>query len=142
MQSNLTQGGANEQRAEQLAKDYQIPDTPAPTGSSERGCIEHDLRAEPLLPSFPTSSAAPPLAGLPVRDSEGEQRRGLHEEELPGDARLHETLQPAHHPRGRPHAEVRRCARAEWPCPAAPSAAANLLYIISTFGTRWNPNVL
>lgn len=118
---------------------FQIP--PAPTGGSERGCIEHDLRTEPLLPSFPTSSAAPPLAGLPVRDGEGEQRRGLHEEELPGDARLHETLQPAHHPRGRPHAEVRRCARAEWPCPEGPLAAANPVNVMGTFGTSWDPNV-
>lgn len=65
---------------------------------------------KPLLSAPPglTSSAAPSLFGLPVRDGEGEQRRGLHEEELPGDARLHEALQPAHHPRGRPHAEVRQ----------------------------------
>lgn len=72
--------------------------------------MEQDLHSEPLLSVPPglTSSAAPSLSGLPVRDGEGEQRRGLHEEEFPGDARLYEALQPAHHPRGCPHAEVRQ----------------------------------
>lgn len=65
-----------------------------------------------LYHPFLTSSAAPPVAGLPLRDGAGEQRRGLHEEELPRDARLHEALQPAHHPGGRAHVEVRHVRRA------------------------------
>lgn len=61
----------------------------------------------PPMSSCVTSSAAPSLPGLPFRDGEGEQCWGLHEEELPRDARLHEALQPAHHPRRRTHVEVR-----------------------------------
>lgn len=61
----------------------------------------------PTHVSCVTSSVAPSLPGLPFRDGEGEQRRGLHEEELPGDAWLHETLQPAHHPRRRAYVKVR-----------------------------------
>lgn len=63
----------------------------------------------PLPPSPPcvTSSAAPSLPGLPFWDGEGEQRWGLHEKELPGDARLHETLQPAHDPRRCTYVKVR-----------------------------------
>lgn len=66
--------------------------------------------------SSPSSScvappAAPSLSGLPFWDGEGEQRRGLHEEEFPRDARLHETLQPTHNARGCAHAKVRVKAR-------------------------------
>lgn len=61
----------------------------------------------PTHVSCVTSSVAPSLPGLPFRDGEGEQRWGLHEEELPGDAWLHETFQPAHHPGRRAYVKVR-----------------------------------
>lgn len=70
------------------------------------------LSLSPLPPSPPslppmTSSVAPSLPGLPFWDCEGEQCRGLHEKELSRDARLHEALQPAHHPRRRTYVKVR-----------------------------------
>lgn len=74
------------------------------SSSSSSACLFAQTR--PFL-VFSTSSAAPPVAGLPLRDGAGEQRRGLHEEELPRDARLYEALQPAYHPGGRAHVEVR-----------------------------------
>lgn len=60
---------------------------------------------------FVTSSAAPSFHGLPFWDGEGEQRRGLREEELSGNARLHETLQPAHHSGRSAYVEVRQTLR-------------------------------
>lgn len=46
---------------------------------------------------FICASAASPVMGFSFWDSEGEQCRGLYEEEFCRDARVHETLQQADH---------------------------------------------
>lgn len=63
----------------------------------------------PPFPPPPSCVPAPsPIVGFPFRDSEGEQRRGLHEEKFPRDAWVHETLQRAHHTRRCCHSQVSR----------------------------------
>jgi len=109
-------GQANEFGLELLVEDFDIRETLS--GFSECDIdphrdiyppsLHHLHDLQPRL-SFPVSfpQAAPPVPGLPLRDGEGEQRRRLHEEELPGDARVHAALQSAHHAGRRAHVEVR-----------------------------------
>lgn len=52
-------------------------------------------------------AAAPPVPGLPLRHRVGEQCGGLHQKELPRDARAHAAPQCAHHAPRRRHAHVR-----------------------------------
>lgn len=85
-----------------------VLDAASSSSSAATSATSAPTRPNAPFPVFSTPSAAPPVDGLPLRDGAGEQRRGLHEEELPRDARLHEALQPAHHPGGRAHVEVRR----------------------------------
>lgn len=85
-----------------------VLDAASSSSSAATSATSAPTRPNASFPVFSTPSAAPPVDGLPLRDGAGEQRRGLHEEELPRDARLHEALQPAHHPGGRAHVEVRR----------------------------------
>ncbi|XP_070943223.1 glutamate receptor ionotropic, NMDA 3B isoform X4 [Macaca nemestrina] len=55
----------------------------------------------------PRPQAAPPGSGLPRRHRVGEQRGGVHQEELPRDARAHAAPQCAHHAPRRGHAHER-----------------------------------
>lgn len=54
----------------------------------------------------PLPAAAPPLPRLPLRHGVGEQRRGLHQGQLPRDVRAHAAPQRAHHAARGGHAHV------------------------------------
>lgn len=80
--------------------------------------------------------AASPLARLPLRHGVGEQRRGVHQEELPRDARVHAALQRPHHPHRRHHAQVRVGGASRAP-PVTPSPARPLR--VSCWGGQPHP---
>ena len=65
------------------------------------------IKAPPQALTGRWPAAAPPVPGLPLRHRAGKQRRGLHQEELPGDVRTRAAPPCAHHAPRRRHADVR-----------------------------------